>query len=378
MRLTILSLALATMLQACGSGEQSAALPNSGAGAVTLGIQEKAYSVAPVYRFAKISNGAYFYTASAEEASLIRLNYPDFRFEGPAFHHVTSGDGQTVFRFANLVNGGYFYTASTVERDYVLSDPVLKTRFRLDAATFQVALDTDVSALPVYRAANRVNGAYLYSLSRDEINYAVSVLNVWNDEGAQFKVPNVPLATSSWPVVSFRSYTNVPGVTTFAPDAYAATVNEFNSFAVADTRLLAVKTPTACVSSAGATCAQKYDGALVNFCLYDAATTQFKTRHILLSALVEPANPTELRGKSFKSLGNCIESSITAATVNADGSFTSVTGTNLTTNEFSQFMSTGLAGTLTGRAFKVSGNGQTKYMILQLLQGQGYSAYFEN
>jgi Uri superfamily endonuclease len=70
-----------------------------------------------VYRFAKISTGAYFYTGSEVEVQTILNNYPDFRYEGPALERDTSGAGQEVFRFANIANGGYFYTGSAIEKD---------------------------------------------------------------------------------------------------------------------------------------------------------------------------------------------------------------------------------------------------------------------
>ncbi len=178
-------------LVACGSGVDQTTISSQNSFS-----EKEVYPTAPVYRFAK-SNGAYFYTGSAVEAETIRLSYPDFRYEGVAFNQVTSGNGQRVYRFANLVTGGYFYTASVAEKDYVLTDPVYKVRFRLDDAGFFVALDSDVAALPVYRAANRANGTYLYTLSQPEVNYAVNVIGTWNDEGLKFKVPNAPIPNAS-------------------------------------------------------------------------------------------------------------------------------------------------------------------------------------
>ncbi len=144
----------------------------------------------PIYRFARISNGAYFYTGSAAEAETIKASYPDFRYEGVAFYGYSSG-GTTVFRFANLTNGGYFYTSSVAERDYVLSDPTTSRRFRLDSATFQIANENEGARRPVYRLANLVNGAYLYTTNPAEVDYAVNTLKNWRDEGIKyFSAPN--------------------------------------------------------------------------------------------------------------------------------------------------------------------------------------------
>ncbi len=181
-RAIAISVSSAALLAGCGSGDFAAPAKSN------IAVEKAGETLVPIYRFARISNGAYFYTGSAAEANSIRATNSDFRYEGVAFNGYSSG-GQTVFRFANLSNGGYFFTASVAERDNVLSDPLYKTIFRLDNATFQVALDSDATALPVYRIANLVNGAYLYTLSLPEVNNAVNVIRSWRDEGLNFKVP---------------------------------------------------------------------------------------------------------------------------------------------------------------------------------------------
>lgn len=143
-----------------------------------------------VYRFAKISTGAYFYTGGDVEAETIIKNYPDFRFEGHAFAKQVEGDSVPVYRFANLNNGGYFYTASQEERDSIIAN---LPHFRFEGSTFSVAAKTLEYAHPVYRLANLNNGAYLYTQSAEERDYAVS-LGMWRSEGTTFSaevaVPN--------------------------------------------------------------------------------------------------------------------------------------------------------------------------------------------
>ena len=111
----------ATIEQAT-AGQPAPALTKSAQGADTPSalIAEKAGVVsAPVFRFAKISNGAYFFTGSAGEKDIILTSFPDFRCEGLAFFRTSDNSGVPVYRFANLVSGGYFFTASPEERDFV-------------------------------------------------------------------------------------------------------------------------------------------------------------------------------------------------------------------------------------------------------------------
>lgn len=98
--------------------QQAVAVPESN---VNNGLEKslpfEPEAVSSVYRFAKISNGAYFYTGNVDEVRYILGNLPDFRYEGVAFEQDTSSNAQPVYRFANLNNGGYFFTGSPIERD---------------------------------------------------------------------------------------------------------------------------------------------------------------------------------------------------------------------------------------------------------------------
>lgn len=149
---------------------------------VTLDIRSP---LAPVYRFAKISNGAYFYTGSEEEKGLILESYPDFRYEGVAFQRDYGG-GYEVFRFANLHNGGYFYTGSEAERDATIQN---YPHMRYEGSSFAVAQDGAPGSLPVHRLANITNGAYLYTIDPLEKQHAES-LGIWRYEGVSFWAPD--------------------------------------------------------------------------------------------------------------------------------------------------------------------------------------------
>jgi hypothetical protein len=188
---------------ACGSGSTNvstslpvAAEPELTKKAVTTFTPDL---VPTVYRFAKISTGAYFYTGSEVEVQTILNAYPDFRYEGPAFERDTSGQGQPVYRFANTANGGYFYTGSAAERDQVLA---LYPNMRFEGSTFSVAPPAQADANPVFRLANLNNGAYLYTLSAAEKNYAIS-LGMWRFEGTSFQAPKgSPLLSRAWSAAS--------------------------------------------------------------------------------------------------------------------------------------------------------------------------------
>lgn len=195
-------------ITACGS-EQSDAGPTAGAS-----IHRKEVGLLPVYRFAKISNGAYFYTGSESEKNVIQQSYPDFRYEGVAFHRAEQGaeDAVPVHRYANLNTGGYFYTASEAERSVVDAQ---YPHMRYEGVSFSVVGAARGGANAVYRLANLRNGAYLYTASAEERTAALA-LGFWRDEGVGYWAPTRPISKSfnsagawsasfSWPLVAIHA-----------------------------------------------------------------------------------------------------------------------------------------------------------------------------
>ena len=180
MRLFRLAMLMLTglVLVACGGGEGPAPRQQEAA------TREAPANVQgdPIYRFAKISSGAYFYTGSQWEADNIRDTLTDFRYEGIAFYQSDQASGSPVYRFANTANGGYFYTASAWERDNTIAN---YPHMRYEGSTFSVAPAGDPNAAPVYRLANLDNGAYLYTTNPAERDAAVA-LGFWRDEGSTF------------------------------------------------------------------------------------------------------------------------------------------------------------------------------------------------
>ena len=179
--------------------------------AVTLANDDQATgsnSVLPVYRFAKISNGAYFFTGSEPERGQILAGFPDFRPEGVGFYaYSDSALGAPVFRFANLTNGGYFYTGSVAERDATIAN---YPNMRYEGSTFSVATPTTPNAQPVYRLANLNNGAYLYTTAAAERDAAQS-LGFWRSEGVSFFAPQLPGPSTPPPADDFAANTATGG-----------------------------------------------------------------------------------------------------------------------------------------------------------------------
>ena len=179
---------IALFLAGCGS--DSSVDPKAAAGGDRAQVREAADPPAPgpgygfVYRFAKISNGAYFYTGNDGERDIVLADFPDFRYEGVAFLKTTTEPSVPVYRFANLGNGGYFYTANTEERDFVIQN---RPDMRFEGTTFSVSLPSNPNAVPIYRLANLGNGAYLYTSSEPERDFAVGT-GIWRAEGTAFSV----------------------------------------------------------------------------------------------------------------------------------------------------------------------------------------------
>ena len=184
-------LCVAVALCACGGGTGSGSgervpstdLPPASAAAASL---------LPVHRFANTVNGVYFYTASEAEKEGILRERADMRYEGVAFaaHALAPAGpdfGVPVYRFANLATGGYFYTANPAERDLVQQT---RPDMRFEGATFAAA-GSGPSAAPVYRLANLANGAYLYTRDLAEVQ-AAQATGLWRDEGIAFREAAAP------------------------------------------------------------------------------------------------------------------------------------------------------------------------------------------
>ncbi|UCE32656.1 MAG: hypothetical protein JSW68_07150 [Burkholderiales bacterium] len=155
-----------------------------------------------VYRFVKLSNGMYFYTASEAERALIETSYPDLRFEGPVFvgDDMPREGWVPVYRFANLVNGSYFYTADLAERDTIIET---RADLRFEGEAFWVPGEPAENTLPVYKLINLDTGGYLFTSNPVEKLYAL-LQGGWQDEGIAFQSlvpqPAAPAPSESGPL----------------------------------------------------------------------------------------------------------------------------------------------------------------------------------
>jgi hypothetical protein len=91
-------------------------------------------STAAVYRFAKISSGAYFYTGDRAERDSILASLPDFRYEGVAFLRSSDAAAVPVYRFAGLNNGAISHRESGRTRPRIG-----RTRTCASGSTFAIA-----------------------------------------------------------------------------------------------------------------------------------------------------------------------------------------------------------------------------------------------
>lgn len=169
-------LLLPLLLSACGGSGEDA--PRTSASR-----EQPQGAAGEVYRFAKQSSGAYFYTADEAEKGLILASVPDMRYEGVAFLRSAGADASPVYRFAHLPTGGYFYTANPQERDAVVRE---RPDMRFEGSTFSAAGKSEPATQPVFRLANLTNGAYLFTASRLERSVAAGMPQ-WRDEGMAFR-----------------------------------------------------------------------------------------------------------------------------------------------------------------------------------------------
>lgn len=157
-----------------------------------VGIEpQPVYDTENIYRFVKLSTGQYFYTASEAEREVIATNpdYQDFRFEGPVFagDATQRDDYIPVYRFADMANGGYFYTASEEERTTI--EVTMADRMRYENIAFYVPDEEEAGVTyPVMRLKNLDTGGYLFTSNPEEVLYAqVQPDSRWEYQGVAFQ-----------------------------------------------------------------------------------------------------------------------------------------------------------------------------------------------
>jgi len=150
-------------------------------------------TTAKVYRFwsPKFSN-AHFFTTSGTEAVRIIDTDVNWLYEGAAFRALTwngsrCADGRQVYRFYSAVFQSHFYTQNATEKEYVrLNDPNWSYE---GVAYCAYTLSTHpAGSMPLYRFWSPVFGKHFYTASRSERDQLDYNDPNWDYEGIAYYV----------------------------------------------------------------------------------------------------------------------------------------------------------------------------------------------
>ncbi len=157
-----------------------------------------------------------------------------------------------------------------------------------------------------------------------------------------------------------------------AADSVPATVNETDVFAIGANRYKMTKTATGCTPGTNNVLFSQLNGNVVNVCIKGADQSNpnfFKGKHVLLSATVMAADPSELRGKTFASYEDCYADQY-EITFNADGTAKDTESGLVSAQEVAGVFSPGgfsdpvYGETDSAKAFKVNINGEMRYVFV--------------
>ena len=150
-----------------------------------------ASSMMPVYRFFNVRTGTHFYTASADEKTMVIATLATtYRLDGVAYSVNTANPANNtpLYRFFNLNTGTHFYTASAAEKDSVIAN--LGGVYRFEGVAYNVS-SSPVGATAVYRFYNVTNGTHFYTASvaeRDSVQANLGA--IYRLEGPAFYLAN--------------------------------------------------------------------------------------------------------------------------------------------------------------------------------------------
>ena len=144
-----------------------------------------------IYRFYNSASGSYFYTISVSERDSIVLNYPTFKYEGPAYSAspIPSAGLFPVYRFRNLANGSYLWTIYEAERNSIKSN--YSASFVEEGVAWYAYQSQATGTLPLYRFRNLTNSTYFYTANEAEKNNVLAVYaTTFALEGVAYYVTN--------------------------------------------------------------------------------------------------------------------------------------------------------------------------------------------
>ncbi len=144
-----------------------------------------------VYRFYNTASGSYFYTISVLERDSIVLNYPTFKYEGPAYSAspIPSANLSPVYRFRNLSNGSYLWTIYEAERNSIKLN--YSASFVEEGVAWYAYQSQAAGTLPLYRFRNVTNSTYFYTANEAEKNNVIALYGTtFTLEGVAYYVAN--------------------------------------------------------------------------------------------------------------------------------------------------------------------------------------------
>ncbi len=155
---------------------------------VTLPEPAAAAIGASVYRFYNPKVGVHFWTASEQEAAVLRGKGGGFVFEGEQFRAANPGDaGQVdVYRLFHKESGRHFFTASLEERNAVLANK--KSGYVNEGVAFKAYAADQGPQDPVYRLFHAKTGTHFYTDSFAEKTALILGQADFRDEGIAFWV----------------------------------------------------------------------------------------------------------------------------------------------------------------------------------------------
>jgi FtsP/CotA-like multicopper oxidase with cupredoxin domain len=144
----------------------------------------------PVYRFYNLVNGSHFYTASASERDMVAATWPNvWSYEGTAYsvNLDNPANKDPLYRFYNKVRTTHFYTASAQEADMVKA--TWPDVFTYEGVAYNVSAGPAANTVPVYRFYNVKSGSHFYTISGQERDHVMATWpDIFSYEGVAFYV----------------------------------------------------------------------------------------------------------------------------------------------------------------------------------------------
>jgi hypothetical protein len=191
------SAVLLLWLASCGDAARYSDSTAGASGPETSSVSPKSYATGgdpakgrgAVIRLAHLTNKTYRYVLGADEAANIWIGRlpgapSEYRYEGVVMLQDSAPSAISVYRFKNRVSGHELLTADPLE---ISNIPINFPDFVSEGVAFTALPLNAPNSSPVYRLVNIRNGAYLYTISTHERNFATGTGD-WRLEDSSFSV----------------------------------------------------------------------------------------------------------------------------------------------------------------------------------------------